>query len=459
MRLKKTGDIVPSRPTAESADDLWRHPGVVRLGRLARRVVRFDRATPLCWDVAVVVAVFLVSALPDQLRRESADYIGDNLTRPPTLAMIALQTGLILPLLWRRRMPFVAFAVIATAFILQWSIAALLHADVALFIALFNVALHSSLRRLPWAYAVTLAGLAFAAVRVSARDPLISTFFLLSAATAAAALGLAVRVWWSYSTALREHARRTEIERDQRARLAAAAERSRVAREMHDIVGHNLSVIIGLADGGAAAAATAPEQSRTALSLIADTGRQAMTELRRMLGILQDEPATAQLSPQPGITDLDLLCERLRAAGPTVTYRSVGDRDTINPGLQLAIYRIIQESFTNTLKHTGTDTDILLTLAMRDRTVSLRVEDTGPRGGSAHPVPPTTPAVSAFHDGTGGHGLPGIRARAALYGGTVTAGPRNGGGWTVSAVLTSDPAPEDDLALGDNSVPDRAVRP
>lgn len=443
MREDSTTPGRPSRLAGSLADDLWRHPDILRMGRVARRVARFDRARPLCWDVAVVLAVFLVSALPDQLREDPGDRLADNLTQLSALAMVALQIGLILPLFWRRRAPSVAFAIIATAFILQWSIAALLHADIALFIALFNVALHSSARRLPWAYAATIAGLALAAVRVSAlRDPLISTFFLLSAATAAAALGLAVRVWQSYSAALRERADRNEIERDQRVRLAAAAERTRVVREMHDIIGHNLSVVIGLADGGAAAALTAPEQGQRALTLIADTGRQAMDELRRMLGILRDQPTAAQLTPQPGITDLDLLCERLRAAGPSVTYRSAGDLDALNPGLQLAVYRIVQESFTNTLKHTGTDTDIHLTLTSKDRAVRLRVEDTGPRSGSAHSAQRRMSATEVLDD-NGGHGLAGIQERAALYGGTVTSGPRNGGGWTVSAVLEPTAATED----------------
>ena len=156
---------------------------------------------------------------------------------------------------------------------------------------------------------------------------------------------------------LRERAARLEIERDQRSRLAAAAERTRVAREMHDIVGHNLSVIITLADGGAYAADIAPERgSRGAAADRRDRPAGPRRTAPRAGRAARDRTDAPQLSPQPGIADLDALLRRVRAAGPQVVYRTAGELDTLDRGVQLAVYRIVQEALTNTLKHAGAGT-------------------------------------------------------------------------------------------------------
>lgn len=248
-----------------------------------------------------------------------------------------------------------AFAVITTVFILQLALGVWLRADVAVLIALYSLVLHGELRRLPVACAVTAGALGLVAVRLPPEVHVLDAlFFLFSTITAAVALGLAVRIRRGQLAVLRDRATRLEVERDQRSRLAAAAERTRVAREMHDIVGHNLSVIITLADGGAYANDLAPERGKQALLLIGDTGRQALGELRRMLGVLREQPATPsapELSPQPGIGDIDALCERIRAAGPVVVHRSSGELRTLDRGVQLAVYRIVQEALTNALKH------------------------------------------------------------------------------------------------------------
>jgi signal transduction histidine kinase len=255
-------------------------------------------------------------------------------------------------------------------------------------------------------------------------------FFLLSTATAALALGLMVRIRRAQLAGLRERAARLEIERDQRSRLATATERTRVAREMHDIVGHNLSVIITLADAGAYATDIAPARGKEALQLIGDTGRQALSELRRVLGVLREttdgSPTGPELSPQPGIADIDALCAKVRAAGLEVVYRTSGDVDALDHGVQLTVYRIVQEALTNTLKHADTDTRVHLAILVRDDGLTIRVQDTGP---ATSPGPPNEE----------GHGLVGMRERAALYGGTVSAGPAVGGGWSIEAVLDLTP--------------------
>jgi signal transduction histidine kinase len=421
---------------ATSEDPLWGHPQVARLARAGRRMQRFDQDRPWVADALVVVVALLLFALPDLVhqghRRE-----GFRIGGMPVAAVVAFQLALTLPLLWRRRAPAVVLAVVGAVFLVQWSLNIWLHSDIALIIALYGVARHGRLRQLPWACGAVAAALLLPALRVS---PVVSwvvaLFFLYSAATAAAALGLAVRVGRAYLDALRDRATRLEVERDQRSRLAAAAERARVAREMHDIIGHNLSVIIGLADGGAYAADVAPERSKQALTHIAATGRQALDELRRMLGVLSARPGGSEsvadaaqqeveLSPQPGVSDLDALCERVRSAGPEVVYRTVGNPDALDRGVQLTVYRIAQESLTNTLKHAGTDTRARLTVVAEGTETRVRVEDTGPsRNGAA-------PSSAAGE----GRGIAGMRERAALYGGTLSAGPRAGGGWAVEAVL------------------------
>ncbi|WP_405879728.1 sensor histidine kinase [Streptomyces sp. NBC_01136] len=431
----------PSDPPFAEADLPWNHPLAHGLSRLGRRLKQGDRNRPWILDAGVIMVVALMFCVPDLVHDGHGERRGfdTHFTHLPWPATVALQAGLVLPLLWRRRRPTLAFAVIAAVFFLQLAVGVWLRADIALLIALYSLVVHGQLRRLPVACAVTACALVLVAVRletvVSVLDAL---FFLFSTFTAAVALGLAVRIRRAQLAVLRDRATRLEIERDQRSKLAAAAERTRVAREMHDIVGHNLSVIITLADGGAYATDLAPERGKQALLLIGDTGRQALGELRRMLGVLREQtqtPAGPQLSPQPGIADIDALCARIRAAGPQVVYRTGGELDTLDRGVQLTVYRIVQEALTNALKHAGHETRVELAVSVKDTRLHIDVHDTGPGGGTVRPGSP--------HDE--GHGLAGMRERAALYNGTVTAGPAPGGGWTVRATLDLTPLAETDV--------------
>ncbi|MFF0009959.1 sensor histidine kinase [Streptomyces sp. NPDC005374] len=411
-------------------------PLVARFSRGGQRLKQADRDRPWVLDTAVVVLVFLMFCLPDLLHGGAGDGDGPRrfrlaFTRLPLAAMLLLQVGLVLPLLWRRRRPMAAFGAIAAVFVLQWSLGAALRADVALFIALYSLALHGRMRRLPWACGVMAGAVGLVAVRVA---PAVSVwdalFFLLSTATAALALGLMIRTRRAQLAGLRERAARLEIERDQRSRLATATERARVAREMHDIVGHNLSVMITLADAGLYATDTAPDRGKEALRLIGDTGRTALGELRRVLGVLReasDVLATApELSPQPALVDIGALCDGVRTAGLEVVYQTVGEVDALDRGMQLTVYRIVQEALTNSLKHAGAGTRVKLSLIVEDTRLVMRVRDDGPAG---RPGPWNEE----------GHGLVGMRERAALYGGDVSAGPANGGGWMVEATLHLTP--------------------
>jgi signal transduction histidine kinase len=403
------------------------------LARVGQRLRQVDMDWPWALDTTVVVVVFLLFCVPDIAHGGGPPELASTFQPLPRAGMLALQAGLVLPLIWRRRAPFAAFAAIGTVFLLQWSQGAWLRADVALLVALYSLTLHGSLRQLPGACAITCGALTLVAVRVSAVVSVAEAlFFLISAATAAIALGLAVRIKRSQLAGLHERAARLEIERDQRSRLAAAGERTRVAREMHDIVGHNLSVMITLADGGAYAAKGTPERGTEALQLIAETGRQALSELRRMLGALREHTDAPQLSPQPSIADIDALCTRIRAAGPQVVYRTTGDVDALDRGVQLAVYRIVQEALTNTLKHAGPETRIHVALSVEGSHLRICVHDTGPATNNGQPGQTTEE----------GHGLAGMKERAALYGGTIIAGPRPGGGWTVQATLDLNPPPD-----------------
>ncbi|MFD3456215.1 sensor histidine kinase [Streptomyces sp. NPDC058691] len=418
----------PGLPPAEVGDPLSGHPVFVRWSRASQRVRQADRNHPWVLDTVVVVLILLAFCVPELVH----DNDGPRehrivFTQLPLFATLLLQAGLLLPLLWRRRRPAIAFAAVMTVFVLQWALGAALRADVALLVALYSLALHGRLRQLAWACAAMAGALSLVAVRLSSAVSFWdSSFFLFSTATAAVAIGIAVRIRRAQLAGLRERAARLEIERDQRSRLAAATERTRVAREMHDIIGHNLSVIVTLADGGAYAVGSSPERGREALVLIGDTGRQALGELRRMLGVLRDRTTEEgpELNPQPGVADIDGLCARIRAAGPQIVYTAGGELDHLDRGVQLMAYRIVQEALTNTLKHAGPHTRAHVTVTVDGTWLRVRVEDSGPPDGAARSRP-----------GEAGHGLAGMKERAALYGGTVTAGPVPGGGWTVTTDL------------------------
>ncbi|NNN28812.1 two-component sensor histidine kinase [Streptomyces sp. S3(2020)] len=415
-------------------DAAWAHPVLGRLLRGQRRQQGLDRRHPWLFDTVVVLAVAAVS-LPDVFTGGDEGPFGGARqgSDVPTWVMAVGAIALVLPLWWRRRAPAVAFFAISLISLVQWSLGIWQQAGVSLLVALYSLALRGSLRTLAWAAGLIVLETTLAVcVLVPVDRPLIGLFFLLGTTTAAVALGLTFRTRRLYMAALEDRADRLEIEREQRERLMAATERSRVAREMHDIVGHNLSVMVGLADGAATLAAHGGPEPVEALRLIGDTGRQAMGELRRTLGVLRERPEDASLSPLPGIGDLDALLTRVRAAGLKVTYRTGGDPAALGDGVQLTVFRIVQEALTNTLKHAGAGAVAEVTVAVENGGVQVRVTDSGPGRGEG-PPPATEP----------GHGVVGIRQRAAMYGGTVTIGPRDGtGGWVVDVLLDAPAGPE-----------------
>jgi signal transduction histidine kinase len=393
-----------------------------------------DRRYPWLLDTAVVLFVVCIS-LPNLLSGDRGSPFGEASSHDDVSSgvLLAFAFALAIPLWWRRKAPAITYFVIAAVSLAHWSMGLWLPGGISALIALYTLARHGSLRLLSWAVGVAVGEVFVAAFFLVPVDhPLLGSFFLLGTTTAAIAIGLTLRIRQMYLAALEDRARRLEVEHEQRVRLTAAAERSRVAREMHDIVGHNLSVMVSLADGASTLAANNNERSAEALHILSDTGRQAMSELRRVLGVLRDGNEEARLlSPQPGIRDLDPLLARLRAAGLTVTYRTAGDLDALSSGLQLTVYRTVQEALTNTLKHAGVGSAAEVGVTADAGTVRIRVADTG-----VHPGAGVRPVAEPRIGGDTGHGLVGIRQRAAMYGGTVTIGPRAlGHGWLVDVVL------------------------
>ncbi|AXE86955.1 histidine kinase [Streptomyces sp. Go-475] len=376
--------------------------------RLTRRVRAFDHRHPLLWDLHFT-GFWVTAAL--------IDYVGGGWKHNahsvdvPGGLLLALSLGLSLPLLRRRTHPGAALAAtVPFALVNAWTGAALQAALLQL-VLVYHLALRRALRNLWWATALVIAPVLVSVVRhgEGSWDQQIGS--QLMSITVSALIGVTVRTRRNYTEALEDRARRLERERDQQAQLATAAERARIAREMHDIIGHNLSVITGLADGGRYAAAKSPERAAQALDAIATTSRQALTELRRLLDVLgEEEKQQADLTPQPGLTDLDQLLDGVRSAGLPVRTTTHGS-PTLPIGRQLTVYRVIQEALTNTLKHGGPDATADIELSYEEKgAVTVTITDTG-NGGRPQNL-------------AGGRGLPGMRERTALYGGTLEAGPR-----------------------------------
>jgi signal transduction histidine kinase len=221
--------------------------------------------------------------------------------------------------------------------------------------------------------------------------------------------------------------RAAALERDHRdTETAVAEERARIARELHDVVAHSVSVMTVQAGAARMLLNTDPQRAVAPLLAVEEAGRQALAELRRLLGILRTGEGGTGLVPQPDIDDLPELIETVRAAGLLVELVEDGDVRPVAPGPGLAAYRIVQEALTNTLKHAGAE-HVVLTMDYGADQLRIEVRDDGRRARQA--------------GGHGGHGLAGMRERAAVYGGVLEAGPEHGGGYAVRASLPIEPAP------------------
>ena len=260
--------------------------------------------------------------------------------------------------------------------------------------------------------------------------------FLTGMAFAALLSGVVVRALRGQIEWLAERAQRLEIERDQQASLAAASERARIAREMHDVVSHNLQVMVTLADAAGVAQRCDPDRATEAMAEVAGTGRQAMTDMRHMLGLLRDDSAETDLRhhrevvvspPQPRIDELDALVDRVRATGLSVVLEWEGDAFGLSDAAELTVYRIVQEALTNALKHAASADSVQVALTFNYPDVSLCVTDNGSGSDKGTDGRPEI--------GGGGHGLANMTARAAAFNGVLNAGPMARAGWRVETTL------------------------
>jgi signal transduction histidine kinase len=393
------------------------------------------RLQPSTFDrllVGVLLSIGLLNALFDlrftdrELRFPLGSPPGAAIVIVVGLALLLVQVG---PLLWRRRYPSLVLLLVAGAFAARILLG--FNPGIAgfgLLVAMYSVAAYEvGARRV---FFLLVAGLGFVAgfvvfgVTGNPRSFAITVPSLFFAA--AWLIGDYLRTRRAYVAQLEERAARLERERDQDRRLAADEERTRIARELHDVVAHDVSVIAIQAGAARSVQTSRPEAAAQALGLIETTARETLIELNRLLGVLRGSNGAApERNPQPGIAQLPLLVEELRAAGLEVDARIMGEARPLPPALDLNAYRILQEATTNVLKHA------------RARRVDIRVHYTE-----------TMLALDVRDDGAGdggdpasssGNGLIGMRERVALFGGELRAGRDPAGGFSVHARLPIEP--------------------
>ncbi|WP_326774689.1 sensor histidine kinase [Streptomyces sp. NBC_01445] len=398
-----------------------------------QRLYDFFRRHPTWVDSFWAVVLLGVSGM--SLVAGQQDMQGDaRLLGVPVVLALSLAVAL------RRRVPERMLILIAVVGVFQLVANVRVQpADFAMLVIIYTVAADSP----RWASRFALVGGLCAAPLSQLRWPMhetssagnvLITIFQMVPFALAWVLGDSVRTRRAYLAQLEERAARLETEREAQSKVAVAAERARIARELHDVVAHNVSVMVVQADGAAYVMDTAPEQARKALETISGTGRQALAEMRRLLGVLRtgEHQESGEYVPQPDVEQLDELIEQVRTAGLPVDFKVEGTPRPLPSGVELTAYRIVQEALTNTRKHGGANAGASVRLVYFDDGLGLLVEDDGK--GAPHEL---------YEDGGAdgrGHGLIGMRERVGMVGGTLDAGPRPGGGFRISALLPLKPA-------------------
>jgi signal transduction histidine kinase len=328
-----------------------------------------------------------------------------------------------LPLAWRRRFPVAVLLIVVGAMIVHLLIVPegeSLRGGLGVLVALFTIGERLERRT---SLALTVLTGAIVGVIFITREPIPSALQALIQTEVvfgvAWLVGDGARVRGLYTSALEERAALLERERTERARTAVLEERERIARELHDAVAHHVSVMVIQAGAGLRALEKRPDEARKALESVTESGRQALTDMRRMLSMLGDQTD----EPMPGLDRLGDLLEQVRSAGLAVELSITGERPKLDAGLEASAYRIIQESLTNSLKHAGGGGRARVSIRYEPTALHLAVDDE--RG------PDATPSLEPAHDG---RGLVGIRERVALFRGTFAAEPTLRG-FRVSALL------------------------
>jgi signal transduction histidine kinase len=356
---------------------------------------------------------------------------------------VLLAMATTVPLALRRIRPLTVLWVIVTASILMPHIYDNAFSLLAVVIAAYSAVVHSKYR-IAAMVSLPVAGVLVATVFPSVAEPLKmpARAAVLVALIPVIILGQAVHQWRSQAGESQARLVRLQAEHAEVTRTALAQERARIASELHDVVTHNVSVMIVQAGAARQVISTAPDDARDALLAVESSGRAAMAELRSLLDLLNpaaiaDAPAepadpgpgpelpqAAALHPQPGIAQLTGLIERVRAAGLEVDFAAEAVPVPLPAGLDLAAYRVVQESLTNVLKHAGM-ARTTVSMGFRGHALVIEVANVAAAGTQGSPA-------------AAGHGLLGLRERVLLYGGQLSAGPTPGGGWLVQARLPVD---------------------
>ena len=391
---------------------------------MAPRLTGWLRARPLLADalLAGLLAAFSLVALV------YANGDCDGACRPGGTAATGLILAQTLPLAWRRRHPLAVSLVtgLATA---GYGLAP--YPDLAMpvpvggLVGMYSVAAWGSRRA-----ALVAGGVAAAVVAVVMSLPrtdadLVDAAFASLGLAGAWVLGDRARVQRALAAELSDRAVRLEREREGEARRAVASERARIARELHDVVAHHVSMMVVQAEAGPLAVERDPARAAGAFAAIAATGRQALVELRRLLGVLRGDGQAPSLAPQPGLDQVPSLVEQVGRAGLEVELVVEGEKAPLPAGVELSAYRIVQEALTNAVRHAGPGRARVL-VRYGERDLELTVRDEGGGGGAAPAGGP--PSRS-------GQGLVGMRERVSLFGGELHAGPGPDGGFTVAARL------------------------
>ncbi len=368
--------------------------------RLLPRGVR--RVPPLLADAGLALLVAAIASV-----QTSAPLPDDSLFRPPDALARLLVVLMSAPLVIRRRAPALCLClVIAGALVIGLLGYPQNGLGMPLLVALFTLGRSLELRRcVPYLAAVVAM---YVVLYLVSRDPVPISDPFLSFAFLGAGFWLGTNL---------------RIRRAEAARQAVAEERLRIARELHDVVAHSMSVIAVQSGMAAYLLDSQPQRAKEALELIAGTSRSALDELRRMLDVLRPSLESASaLTPAPGLDAISELAEQLTGAGLAVTVHTTGRRGTIPPGVDLTAYRVVQEALTNTVKHAGPGAQATVRIDYGANRLTVEVADDG------HGIPPGGASGS-------GVGLVGMRERVSLFGGRLDVGPADGSGWLVRAEL------------------------
>ncbi len=386
---------------------------------------RWARDPRLLVDL-VVAAVVAVLSVVDVASTSASPLPGDRTADGLAYALVIAGS---ISLFWRRRVPIAVLAIVTVALTVFWlrGYGALM--SVLGLPALYAVAAHAEHRRRAWwAIVVACTGLMFIACLSVLNRPdefaYLQALSVLAFLIAAIAAGVLIRNRERIFVDTERRAAAAEADRLAEAERAVVRERARIAREMHDVVAHAMSVVAVQAAAGREIVHANPDKAAEVFARIESVGRESLTELRRMLGVLRETgDDEASLSPQPGIADIAAAVAQSSATGVATELIIEGDQQPIAPGVELAAYRIVQEALTNVRKHAGASASVTVRISYEPHDLVVEVSDDG-RG-----------AVTSLAGVGTGNGLIGMRERVEIYGGQFTSGPRRGGGYAVRAIL------------------------